>query len=370
MLHRIKVLLLISLISLTSVNIQAQLIRKNRANAKPFKSIAQAEKYIDSLVLENQFSGTILVTADKEILIKKAYGMADMEENIPNNIETKINIGSINKAFTSICVMQLVDRGLINLEDKITQYIPELNQKMANRISIRNLLEMQSGLGSYHHSELFQENRKKLKNIEDYLPIIADLELEFKPGTKRMYSNSSYELLGILIQRVSGQNYYEYVNEHVYDVAGMHNTNCFIREQKNHNLAQGYTKYTSEEGLGMGMKNSRQQYIYNNNQLHPCRGSAAGGGYSTLDDLQKFVNALSENRLLSKESTDLVINRFHPDKHKRDDKYRAAGGSIGINAALTANFKNNTLVIVLSNYDPPTASNIAGRLVKTMDELY
>lgn len=337
---------------------------KNRPQAVPFNDFTEAKSYLDQQSENNLFSGAVLVQSKNNILVEKAYGMADKQKEIPNNINTKFNIGSINKVFTSVCVMQLVEAGKIKLEDKITKYIPELKMPMADEISIKHLLEMKSGLGSYWDSDLFRKRLKKLYDIEDYLPIINEYELSSKPGTEWQYSNSGYELLGILVQRVSKENYYDYVRKNVYKKAGMNNTDAFERNKNINNLAYGYTNYVQGEALNPAKPGSYEQNI---KDWQPIKGTAAGGGYSTLKDLYRFLTALNNNKLLSQEHTDMVINRFKA-LPKRKNVHSFRGGSYGTNAIISYNITKETAVIVLSNYDPPTATIIARRLTETIDQ--
>jgi CubicO group peptidase (beta-lactamase class C family) len=335
-----------------------------RTKATPFKDFSEAEAFIEKQSEYNLFSGAVLVQSTDSALIKKAYGLANKKKMVKNTTDTRFNIGSINKVFTAVCVMQLVERGKITLEDKIRTYIPELKMPMADEITVQHLLEMKSGLGSYWDSKLFQEKHKQLKDIENYLPIVSEYELSSRPGTERQYSNSGYELLGILVQRVSGKNYYEYVRDNIYGKIGMKNTDSYARDHNNINLAQGYTNYSEGEPL---RPNKRGDFKTNVWAWQPLRGTAAGGGYSTLDDLSKFLIALSNNKLLTKASTDMVVNKFRPFPNRKTT-FSFRGGSYGVNAEIHYNSDKEIAVIVLANYDPPTASNLANRLIETLKQ--
>lgn len=331
-----------------------------------FPEIQEVSTYLQQQAEENLFSGAVLLQSKDGVLMKEAYGMANKETVTSNDTDTKFNIGSINKVFTSICVMQLVEAGNLSLEDKIVDYIPELTMPMADEITIQHLLAMQSGLGSYWDSELFDENLNNLYDLEDYLPIISAYELSAKPGTKRQYSNSGYELLGILVQRVSGENYYDYVKKNVFQKVGMSNTDAFERDQDVPNLAQGYSNYAEDEMINF--ENPKMgDFEQNVNDRHAVKGTAAGGGYSTLDDLYKFLIALQNNELLSEQSTDMVINRFR-DFPERQTSFNFRGGSHGINAVISYDANKEIAIVVLSNYDPPTASHVANRLIEMINK--
>lgn len=357
------ILILIAFLLYSSL-VQAQSRQKSK-KALPFKDVAEAKSYLKKQEKIGQFSGAVWVSKADKVLLNQAYGYADKAKKQLNATNNIFNIGSINKVFTAVCVMQLVDKGLILLDDKITAYIPELKTEMADEITIQHLLEMKSGLGSYWDSDLFQKTYKKLSNLEDYIPIITAYKLNAKPGTKRQYSNSGYELLGILVQRVSGKDYYEYVKENVYKKAEMTHTDAFERNKPIPNLAKGYSKYKEDEPLG-SLGEGTHSYSYDVDNRFPNKGTAAGGGYSTIADLKNFVVALTNNKLISSASTTSVINHF-TNYNKRSGTYRAMGGSMGINADVFYNTKDDVLIIVLSNYDPPTASDVRGRLEATFN---
>ena len=165
----------------------------------PFTSLTEADNYMVEKVGDGTFSGTVLVAIKGKVVFHKEYGYANKDLKSINKVDTKINIGSINKVFTGVSIMQLVEKGLLNLDDKAVKYIPELKNPMMDEITIRHLLQMSSGFGFYFDSELFKKNMKTLKNIEDYVPFISDYKLNFKPGSKKQYSNSGYELLGVIV---------------------------------------------------------------------------------------------------------------------------------------------------------------------------
>lgn len=305
----------------------------------PFTSLTEADNYMVEKVGDGTFSGTVLVAIKGKVVFHKAYGYANKDLKSINKVDTKINIGSINKVFTGVSIMQLVEKGLLNLDDKAVKYIPELKNPMMDEITIRHLLQMSSGFGFYFDSELFKKNMKTLKNIEDYVPIISDYKLNFKPGSKKQYSNSGYELLGVIVQRVSGVNYYKYVKDNVYKKAGMINTDAYERDKKHNNLAEGYTKYKEGESMGTKLPKHRQNKFNTNvNEMHAVKGTAAGGGYSTSMDLYKYVTALYGNKLISEDITNTLLNGYE-EKGVRSLKYGIGGGGMGINAMIIANMK-------------------------------
>lgn len=349
---------------LAMYSVQAQ--RFSMASVQHFENIEEAKNELKSLASEKQFSGTVLISKDDNIILKEAYGMADIERQIANKIDTKINIGSINKVFTQVCVMQLFDNNRIKLEDNIVKYIPELKMEMAEEITILHLLKMTSGLGGYFDSDMYVSGYQSFQNLEDYLPVLLGLKLDSKPGTRPQYSNAGYELLGIMIQRVSGQNYYDYVKKNVYEKAGMINTDAYNRNKKTKNLAHGYSQYEENESMGQLSDNQNGKFVLNVNERYP-KGSAAGGGYSTVEDLSKFAISLNQDNLLTQSSKDIFFNKLNRQMPDGNIRLMVAGGAPGINAMLIVNYTKNSVVVVLSNFDPPTATGVGARLAKSVE---
>jgi D-alanyl-D-alanine carboxypeptidase len=316
------------------------------------------DKHLSQAVAADEFSGTVLVAKKDSVVFQKAYGLASKEYNVPNRVDTKFNLGSINKIFTQIAIGQLVEQGKLSFDDKLGKYLPEFpNRDAVEKVTIRQLLDMKSGIGDFFGPEFEAMPKDRLRSLRDFLPLFATKPLEFEPGTKQQYSNGGYIVLGAIIEKVSGQDYYDYVREHIFKVAGMQNTDWYEADVLTANLASGYTR----EGMADREKSVRRNNIY----TRPAKGSPAGGGYSTAVDLLKFVAALREGRLS-------LANFRQPaatDQQKSSEPKRAhfgglgiAGGAPGINAALEANEASGYTIIVMSNYDPPSAEKIARQI--------
>lgn len=293
------------------------------------------EKYLNDLVAKDNFSGVVLIAKDDKPVFQKAYGLADKEKNISNNLETKFNLGSINKAFTRIAIGQLVTQGKISFSDKLGKYLPDYpNKEAAEKVTIGHLVTMKSGIGDFFGEEFDKSPKNKFRKNSDFIPLFSKIPLAFEPGTNEQYSNGGYILLGAIIEKVTGQSYYDYVKENIFKVAGMTNTDSFETDKTPSNTANGYTK-----------QNSKDKWL-NNIDSRPFKGSSAGGGYSTAQDLLNFSSALKSRKLIA------------PDDEgapRKESGIAIAGGSVGINALLLVNTRNGYTIIVLSNYDPPSA---------------
>jgi len=316
------------------------------------KTVAQITATVDKAVAEDRFSGVVLVAKDGTPLLSRAWGMADPAKGIANRPDTKFNLGSINKFFTHVAIGQLAAAGKLTLNQTIRKLLPDYPSPVADKITVEQLLQHKSGLGDFFGPK-FQANHASLRTLSDYLPLFVDKPLEFEPGTSERYSNAGFVVLGLIIERVSGQTYYDYVRDHITRPAGMADTASYAVDESVPNRALGLTKRGPEGPLP-----SRQSNV----NAQPARGSSAGGGYSTAPDLLRFSQALLANKLLPKRWTDwLFTGRFDADGHRN---IGVAGGSPGVNALLE--IEPPYTLIVLSNFDPPSAEEIGREARKAL----
>jgi CubicO group peptidase (beta-lactamase class C family) len=313
---------------------------------------------IRALVLEraeqDTFSGTVLVALGDEVLLEMAVGEAEKRFHTPNDIETRFNLGSMNKMFTAVAAAQLVEQGELDWDDPIARWVDEswLPREVTERITVRHLATHTSGLGSYFNETYEKTSRAHMRAIDDYKPLVRDERPAFDPGSRWSYSNTGMLLLGVVIEKASGQGYYEYVREHVYAPAGMTRTDCYEMDQPVENLAIGYER---DEAAETGWRNN----LY----MHVIRGGPAGGGFSTVRDLHRFALALLDGKLLSVSSLDLLWSD-HLGAHYgygfsvNDEPTKIvghSGGFPGISANLDVFVESGHVVAVLSNYGTAAA---------------
>jgi CubicO group peptidase (beta-lactamase class C family) len=295
---------------------------------------------LDSLAKVDQFSGVVVLAKGGTPVFQKAYGMADREAGRLNDLETAFNLGSINKVFTQIAILQLSAAGKLDLDSTLARYWPDYpNQEVARKVTIRQMMRHTSGIGGNIFAAPSGGRRNDIRKLQDYLPLFVNEPLEFEPGTRTAYSNAGYIVLGLLIERLSRENYYTYVSKHIFDPAGMTRTGSFAVDSLPSNTAIGYTR-GNEAALSDGG-------LRRNTSDLPGRGSSAGGGYSTTHDLLRFLNALRENRIASGMPAGLGIG----------------GGAGGINAAVDGGLPGGYELVVLANLDPPAAMRV-GRMVR------
>jgi CubicO group peptidase (beta-lactamase class C family) len=255
------------------------------STAKPESSVArELDTYLSSLVAENKLSGAVLVAKDGVTVASKAAGIANKATGAPITLNTKFNLGSMNKMFTAVAIAQLAQAGRLSFTDTISKHLPDYpNKEVSDKVTIHQLLTHTSGMGLYWN-EKFREQREKLVTVVAHLPLFVNDPLSFTPGEKFQYSNSGYMVLGAIIEKVSGQDYYSYVAEHIYKPAGMTDTGFYQPGKEIPNLAIGYSKMSPD---GKPLEEARD-----NTNTREVRGGPAGGGYSTVEDLVKFHTAL------------------------------------------------------------------------------
>jgi CubicO group peptidase (beta-lactamase class C family) len=324
---------------------------------------------IDELVKEDQFSGAVLVTKNGKAILSEALGLADREKKIPNSLSTKFRIGSMNKMFTAVSVLQLAQAGKIKLSEPFGKYVTDYpNKDAATKVTIQQLLTHTGGTGDIFGPQ-FQEHRKDLRSLQDYVNLYGKRGLEFEPGSRWEYSNYGFLLLGVVVERVSGKSYYDYVRENVYAPAGMSSSGSLAEDETVPERSIGYTLF------GGGA-------VHPNTDTLPYRGTSAGGGYSTVEDLQRFAATLTGHKLLNAEYTDLLTTGkvatarggkyafgfFDDGADNGARHFGHGGGAPGMNGELQIYPQSGYVIAVLSNLDPPAASRvsefIANRLPK------
>lgn len=295
---------------------------------------------LDEKVESGSFSGVVLIARDGKPLLHKAYGHARKENGQKNSIETRFNIGSITKSFTALAIHQLAEEGKLSLNDTLIKFFPEYpDRNAARKITIRHLLEMSSGVGDIFGEKFMKSPKESFRSLEDYLPMFVDKPLHFEPGTSRRYSNGGYILLGLIIEKVSGMNYYEYVKENIFLPAGMTESGWPLAHEAGTNTATGYTRPRGSDA-------SRRP----NTDMMPARGSSAGGSFSTAMDLLKYTQAIHHS---------VICSPDYRDRHGMG----IAGGAPGVNAGVEWSPESGYAVIVLANLDPPAAEDVAMQIV-------
>lgn len=333
--------------------------------------IAFLDSYIDDLVKNELFSGTVLIAKDGRPIYTRVEGEACKRYHVPNQLDTKFNLGSMNKMFTSVAIMQLMEQGKLALDDKVGKYLPALPRpEIADKVTIFHLLTHTSGMQDYW-DEIFAKPFWEIRTVSQMGELIFDDSLLFEPGTDFHYSNSGPILLGMIIEKITGQDYFDYVRENIYQPAGMVNSDCYAVDTPTPNLAIGYTH------LDYNGSELPADVWRNNLFLHVNKGGPAGGGYSTVEDLLAFDQALRHNKLLKQETFEKMITGV--SQRRENVRYAClfenktvngqtivghGGGAPGINSMLEMYLDSGYTVAVMSNYDYG-----AGKVVGKIREL-
>ena len=310
----------------------------NRGPLTQAQLLDSTRRYVSDLTTGDEFSGAVLIARHGEPIFQQAYGMADRERKLPNTVETLFNIGSINKAFTQIAIQQLAAQGKLAPDDVVGKFLPDYpNATVRDRVTVQMLLEHRSGVPDFFNENYRKAARERLRSNADFIPLVAHEPLWFEPGTGQRYSNGGYCLLGAIIEQASGRDYYDYVREHVYQPAGMIRSGHFFKTDAEPFRASGYTLHGDTADL---------PELTSNFDHLPGRGSAAGGGYSTVADLLAYVNACESGKLPGSQAGPMGI----------------AGGAPGLNAAVETGIGSGFTIVVLANRDPETAMDVALQL--------
>lgn len=296
--------------------------------------VARLGPALDSLTARDLFSGVVLLARADTVVFHRAYGWADRDARRSNDTATAFNLASLNKVFTATAIRQLAQAGTVDLDAPLARYWPDYPNAALRPATIRQLLEHRSGIGGNIFGEPAGGTRRDLRHNRDFLPLFVDEPLAFAPGSGERYANAGYVVLGLLIERVSGEDYYDYVRRHITDPAGMTRTAHFAVDSLPPNTAIGYTSG------GPGAEPTGP--LRANTDFLPGRGSAAGGGYSTTADLLRFVAAARAGRIPG-----APVGQFV-----------GAGGAPGINALVSLGAPGPYDLIVLTNLDPPAADRV------------
>ncbi len=331
------------------------------APAPPPLTVAQladsADTMLEALKNWDQFSGSVLVARGDRVLYERAVGLADRRWNVPNTTDTRFNLGSINKLFTRVAIARLIDDGKLLATDALGTHVPGLPPALSHQVTVDQLVHFTAGTGDFFGPEFDRTNPDLIRTTRDYLPFFVNKPLEFEPGTSRRYSNAGYILLGLLIEKLTGMSYYDYVQQVVLDPAGMKDSGYFHSDSIVPRVAMGYTRAHA------GEEPSPQTPLRENIFSRPGRGSAAGGGYATARDLHHFARALLDVRLVSKKIIPWVTGDEVGAQRGGAVGLGFAGGAPGISARLESP-DGDLVVVVLANQDPPSVPPVAEKLLR------
>jgi D-alanyl-D-alanine carboxypeptidase len=313
----------------------------------------RVQEQVDAMKGPNAFSGAILIAHNGKIVLEHAWGVADESNDIRNTVDTQFCIGSMNKMFTAVAILQLVVQGKLALDKPIATYWPDYpNHDLASRVTIRELLTHTGGTGDIFTPE-YEAHREETRTLADYVKLFGNRAVAFEPGSRSEYSNYGFILLGRIVELVSGEPYQHYVQEHIYQPAGMMHTDLRPKAEQRNGRAVGYIR--GKSGL-----------VPNTDGM-PWSGTSAGGAYSTVRDLFLFAEALQSGKLLGPELLRAATQSGPrtPDYGMGfyvlpDGGYGHGGGAPGINGELHILPHDGYVLVALANRDPQMASDMVG----------
>ena len=311
-----------------------------------------------------EFSGALLVAKDGKPIVEGAYG--------GHEIDTKFRFGSMGKMFTAVAALQLMQAGKLALDAPIAKYLPDYPNKEVAAVTLEQLLTHTGGTGNIFSPEYF-DHRLETREHQDYIKLFGNRGPMFPPGSRWDYSNYGMILLGRIIEVVSRQSYYDYTRAHIFEPLGMTATGNEPEDSHVPKLSIGQTR--------MGPRPGPPGPLRPNTDTLPYRGTAAGGGYSTVGDLLKFMNGLNSHRLLDAAHTEMLMKpRLATARPGNEQALGFAvrtwpegavsighgGGAPGMNGELMYFPKAGYLVVVLANVDPPVATDLAEFIVRQL----
>ncbi len=340
------------------------LIQTGNAQSKKDKLEALMRSYHQF----NMFDGAVLVAEKGKIIYKGAFGMANHEWDIANTVDTKFMLGSVSKPITAILVLIQVQKGLIDLDKTISDYIPEYSKKNGNRITIRQLLSHSSGMPNYDIiKDFFPLISRKNFSRDEYMRLYMDSALVFEPGTNYYYSSWGYFTLGYILERVTGKSYAALMKEDIFDKTGMNNSGSYYHTQIVNKRASGYD-------YSLGGYTSGDFRDQSNTM-------GTGDLYSTVEDLFKLHLAISNNTLINKNLTEQMFTpgirpwRYGFGWFNQNFRYSDTdsvfanyhlGTTEGFLSFLIRIPSTNSLVVFLCNSAPTHFFGIATNLLKIL----
>lgn len=279
------ILILISLFALLKLSAQSA-------------SILKVDSLFTHLTNSDLFSGAVLIADSSGVLLSKGYGFSDRENKIQNTSDTRFDLSSGSKIFTSLAITKLAEQGKLNYTDTIGQYIKGLPQ--GNVMTIHHLLTHSAGVKQFYAAKGFKYDGS-IKNCTDHIPYIRTMTLDYTPGDSCLYSTGGCMILGAVIEKITGLNFQQYITDFLIKPLGLENT-CFTPywtlTDKQREYAIGYRKDST------GYKPNAYNYDYGFVPL------SAGGAWSSANDLYKIDNAVFSNKIVSSEYVKLMTTKY------------------------------------------------------------
>ncbi len=273
-----------------------------RCQVPPDKVVAsRIRAYLQPFSDTGNFIGTVLVARGGRILFRQSYGMANYELSVPNSNETRFHIASVSKPFTAAAILQLAEQGRLGLSDRVSRFVPGFPN--GDRITLDNLLTHSSGIPDINDIEDYDTFARSPHSVEQLVAKFAGLPLEFEPGSKERYSNSNYSLLALILEKISGKSYEEYLRDRIFQPAGM-------QDSGSDGEASRLIPFAASGYNPAGISDfEKAPYVDWSNK------TGSGSLYSTVDDLYRFDRALNTDILLKSSTPQLHYVKAEEDRY-------------------------------------------------------
>ena len=320
------------------------------------QALSKVDDYLSSLTKQGKFRGSALVGIDGKVVFAKGYGYADEEWNAPNSPQTKFRIFSLTKQFTGACILLLQERNLLRVQDTVSKYLNDLPGAWQS-ITIHQLLTHTSGIPNYPEvSPRAKELERLGATPHQMLDLVATRPLDFKPGTALHYSNTGYILLGMIIEKVSGKSYSDFLKKNIFERIGMESSGYDNQAVILKNRASGYA---IRDGNIVNAPFGDMSFPF-----------SAGGIYSTIEDMYRWSEALSQpGKLLTEQSLKQMF-AVYPETTAFGGQnygygiviahrfgrllYYHGGGWYGFSSIIQTYPKEHLCIIILSNLETNT----------------
>nr|BFE74187.1 hypothetical protein GCM10020092_074880 [Actinoplanes digitatis] len=319
-----------------------------------FRAIAAPESE------QERFAGAVLVCRRDERILAEAYGMADRERKIPNEVSTRFRNGSLTKMFTAVAVVRLIQAGLVDPDAPVGTYLSDYpNSEVASKVTVHHLLTHTGGTGDFFSPE-YEEHRTELRTVADYLRLFGERARRFEPGAWFDYSNYGFILLGAVIERVSGQSYYDYVDDHVFAPSG---DAAQRRAAVRHAGGRSGRRIHGRGRAGLPRhRHPAVPGLARGRRLHHCRGPVAVRHRADRQPAARRAAHRPDDhgeaeRRLERQVRRLRLRRSHGLRHPYARPHRRIAGR----ERRADDFfpDSGHVVAVLANLDPPIASQVS-----------
>jgi len=313
------------------------------------------EQVIHSYTENHRYMGSVLVAKDKQVILNKGYGSADLEWDVPNSPSTKFRLGSITKQFTAASILLLQERGKLNVHDPVSKYMSDAPAAW-DKVTIYHVLTHTSGIPSFTSFSEYPKWEPFPVTPAEEVARFKDKPLDFAPGEKWSYSNSGYVLLGYLIEKITGGTYEDFVRKNIFVPLDMRESGLDSNSAVIPRRASGYTR--------------EKDVLVNAGFIHMSIPFSAGSLYSTTEDLLKWEQALFGGKVLRAASLETMTTPFKHDyacglgvQTKNGHKVIEHGGGIeGFNTQLSYYPDDKLTVVVLGNVNGTAPGEIASKL--------